>query len=150
MGPSVQRERESPFFLIQAALPYLLKTKGSVVNVSSINGARVAPNNMVYDSMKAALNHMTAGFTIDYRDQGVRFNALLPAGVDTLLLENAFKQQITDPQRFEEAMAAVRKSPKLARPEQIADMIVLVASDKASWLNGASIPLEGGYSLGHP
>lgn len=141
---------KSAFFLIQAALPYLLETKGAVINVSSINGARNAPNNLVYDTMKAALNHMTSGFTIDYRDRGVRFNALLPAGVDTLLLENAFKAQISDPQQLEETMEAVRQSSKLAQPGQIADMIVLLASDRASWLNGASIPLEGGYSLGHP
>lgn len=140
---------KAAFFLIQKALPYLLQSKGCVINISSINGIRNDKNNLIYDTMKAALNHMTSGLALDYRDRGVRFNALLPAGVDTPMLEGWFRKNI-DPEQFQKVWEEVKSSPKLAQPQQIADMIVLLASDRVSWLNGAVIPLEGGFSLGHP
>lgn len=139
---------KSAFFLIQQALPYLLESHGSVINVSSINGIRNDKHNMVYDVMKTALNHMTSGFALDYRERGVRFNALLPGGVETPMLESWLKGKYPQPHQFQEVMDALRDSPSLAKPWQIANMIVLLASDRASWLNGAIIPLEGGFTLG--
>lgn len=141
---------KAAFFLIQAALPYLEKSKGAVVNVSSINGVRNAQDNLVYDTMKAALNHMTSGFVIDNLKSGIRFNSVMPAGVHTPLLEQWVKEAAKNDGPRSVTMEQLSNSPAVAQPRQIADAIVLLASGLASWMNGAIIPLEGGFSLGHP
>ncbi|MBW7461990.1 SDR family oxidoreductase, partial [Paenibacillus sepulcri] len=83
---------KAPFFLIQAALPWLRESRGSVINISSINGIRNDNNNLVYDTIKAGLNHMTQGLALDLRTAGIRFNALMPGGVATPLLNQWFRQ----------------------------------------------------------
>lgn len=141
---------KSGFFLIQAALPLLKASRGCVVNVSSINGLLNDRGNLVYDVMKAALNHMTRGLALELRGEGVRVNAVLPGGVATPLLDSWLVQKLGDEERAAEAARGLDTAPNVASPQQIADAIVYLAGDGASWINGAVIPLTGGYSLGHP
>ncbi|WP_171683799.1 SDR family NAD(P)-dependent oxidoreductase [Paenibacillus planticolens] len=61
---------KAPFFLVQAALPYLKAHKGTVINISSINGKLNDYHNLVYDTMKAGLNHMTSGLALDFPQRG--------------------------------------------------------------------------------
>lgn len=138
------------FFLVQAALPWLRAAKGCVINVSSINGLLNDRNNLVYDVMKSALNHMTRGLSLELRNDGIRVNALLPAGVATPLLDHWLEQALGDKQKAHEIAASLYEAPNVGKPGQIADAIVYLASDKASWINGALVPIEGGYSIGHP
>jgi len=138
------------FFLVQAALPLLKASKGSIVNVSSINGQLNDKNNLVYDVMKAALNHMTRGLALELRGEGIRANALLPAGVATPLLGHWLTQALGDAGQAEEAAQGLMDAKNVGKPWQIADAVLFLLSDKASWINGAVIPIEGGYSIGHP
>ncbi|SFS55441.1 SDR family NAD(P)-dependent oxidoreductase [Paenibacillus sp. BC26] len=137
------------FFLIQAALPYLRETQGAVVNVSSINGEINAHDNLVYDTMKAALNHMTRGLAFELRKEGVRFNALLPAGVATPLLEQWLQQKLGDPEAAKQAADRSYDDPRVGKPEQIASAVAFLVSQESSWVNGALIPIEGGFTLGN-
>ncbi|MBP1965336.1 SDR family NAD(P)-dependent oxidoreductase [Paenibacillus aceris] len=141
---------KAPFFLVQAALPYLKAHKGTVINISSINGKLNDYHNLVYDTMKAGLNHMTSGLALDFRKEGIRVNALMPAGVATPLLEGWFKQLHADPEEARKAAEAVMNAPNVASPQQIADGVLFLAGGLASWVNGAVIPIEGGFSIGHP
>jgi NAD(P)-dependent dehydrogenase (short-subunit alcohol dehydrogenase family) len=138
------------FFLVQAALPLLRESKGSVVNVSSINGQLNDRNNLVYDVMKAALNHMTRGLALELRSNGIRVNALLPAGVATPLLDQWLTQALGDEQQAKDAALGLMSAPNVGKPWQIADAILFLLGERASWINGAVIPIEGGYSIGHP
>ncbi|SFM46020.1 Enoyl-(Acyl carrier protein) reductase [Paenibacillus sp. 1_12] len=139
---------KSPFFTIQAALPLLKQSRGNVINVSSINAIKNGVNNVVYDSLKAALNHMSRGLAKDLHEQGVRINVLMPGGTRTSLLYEWFGQQIDDPEALKEKIAAVQTEKRMADPDFMADAIAFLADDdKSGWINGAAIPIDGGLLL---
>lgn len=138
---------KAPFFLIQESLPWLRQRKGSVINVSSINAIRNAPNNVVYDTLKAALNHMTTGLALDLKEAGVRLNVLMPGGVATPLLNEWFRQFIEDPAEADRAADASKQQPSVGSPEQIALAILYLCREELSWINGAAIPVDGGFHL---
>lgn len=136
------------FFLVQKALPYLKATRGSIVNVSSVNSMNNSARNFIYDSMKAALNHLTTGMALDLRDTGVRCNAVLPGGIATPLLNAWFQQVLDDPAEAERIAESEKLSVKVGAPRQVADVVVFLCSVQASWVNGALIPVDGGYHIG--
>ncbi|MEC0089610.1 SDR family NAD(P)-dependent oxidoreductase [Paenibacillus macquariensis] len=139
---------KSGFFLVQKALPYLQKTRGSIVNISSLNSQKNIAGNFIYDSLKAALNHLTTGLALDLRDMGIRCNALLPAGIATPLLNDWFKQLMEDPSEAERIAESEKLRADVGEPQQVADVVLFLCSSHASWVNGALIPLHGGYQIG--
>lgn len=133
---------KAPFFFMQQALPFLLEVHGSIINVSSTNAFQPMVKNQLYDSLKAALNNLTQGFALEYRGRGIRVNAVMPGGVRTSLSEQWLTEYLgrsTTDLDFD--------IPSLARPEQIAKVIAVLASDEMSWVNGVTLPVDGGYSL---
>lgn len=137
---------KAPFFLTQEALPWLKQSgEGVVINVSSINRLVNCPNNLVYDAMKAALNHMTRGLSLDLREAHIRVNALMPGGTATPLLNEWFK--MTN-RTLEDIEQYLKEAKNVATPEQIASTIVFFASNRSAWINGAEIPVDGGYFIG--
>lgn len=137
---------KTPFFLTKEALPWLKASdSGVVINVSSINRLVNSRNNLVYDAMKAALNHMSRGLSLDLRESGIRVNAVMPGGTATPLLNKWFDMTNRTP---EEAEHLLKTAPNIATPEQVAHAIVFLASSQSGWINGAEIPLDGGYFIG--
>ncbi|GMX63730.1 glucose 1-dehydrogenase [Paenibacillus elgii] len=137
---------KAPFFLTQEALPWLKRSgEGVVINVSSINRLVNCPNNLVYDAMKAALNHMSRGLSMDLRETNIRVNAIMPGGTATPLLNEWFNMTNRTPEEIEQIY---KEAKNVATPEQIANVIVLLASKRSSWINGAEIPVDGGYHIG--
>ncbi|WP_158602297.1 SDR family NAD(P)-dependent oxidoreductase [Cohnella endophytica] len=139
---------KSGFFLVQKALPYLKETRGSIVNISSLNSQKNIAGNFIYDSLKAALNHLTTGLTLDLRDTGIRCNALLPAGIATPLLNDWFKQLMEDPSEADRVAESEKLRADVGSPQQVADAVAYLCSSQASWVNGALIPLHGGFQIG--
>ncbi len=134
---------KAPFFLIQQAFPYLKNSKGNIINVSSTNAINPQHKNQLYDSLKAALNNLTQGVALDFRDSGVRVNAVMPGGTHTPLVDQWLREYLgrePKPEDFD--------NPAIARPEQIAKVIATLASDEMSWVNGVTLPADGGYLLG--
>ena len=134
---------KAPFFFMQQALPFLQEVSGSIINVSSTNAFQPMIRNQLYDSLKAALNNLTQGFALEYRERGVRVNAIMPGGVRTSLSEQWLSEYLgrsTKDSDFD--------IPSLARPEQIAKVIGALAGEEMSWVNGVTLPVDGGYSLG--
>lgn len=136
------------FFLVQSALPYLKESRGSIVNISSLGGVINSSHNFVYDSLKAALNQLTTGMALELREFGVRCNALMPGGIDTPLLKTWFHQSVDDPEEAEQVAELEKHSPRCGAPQQVADAVLFLCSEQASWVNGALIPIDGGYHLG--
>jgi NAD(P)-dependent dehydrogenase (short-subunit alcohol dehydrogenase family) len=134
---------KAPFFMAQSAFPYLVKTQGCIVNISSINAWKVNSKNHLYDALKAALNHLTKGLALEFRDHGVRVNALMPGGIHTPLVEQWLEKFLGRP-----ATEADRNLPHVAAPETIAQGVLALASDELRWINGAEIPMDGGFNLG--
>ena len=134
---------KAPFFLAQQAFPHLELTQGNIINVSSTNAIRPAKNNHLYDSLKAALNNLTQGLALDFRDAGVRVNAIMPGGVRTQLTEKWLSDVL--------GRTPVKEDfniPSLAQPEQIARVIAVLASADMSWVNGVTFAADGGFGLG--
>ncbi len=134
---------KAPFFLIQQALPYLKLSHGSVINVSSTNAIHPMKSNQLYDSLKAALNNLTQGLALEYREFGVRVNAIMPGGVRTQLTEQWLTEYLGHSPTPEYLTI-----PTLAHPEQIAKVIACLASSDMNWVNGVTFPVDGGYVLG--
>ncbi len=133
---------KAPFFLAQQAFPHLELTRGCIINVSSTNANRPARRNQLYDSLKAALNNLTQGLALDFRDSGVRVNAIMPGGVRTGLSEEWLHQYLG-----RAPVKADFEIPSLAQPEQIARVIASLASEDMAWVNGVTLAADGGFGL---
>jgi NAD(P)-dependent dehydrogenase (short-subunit alcohol dehydrogenase family) len=133
---------KAPFFMAQAAFPQLKLVQGCIINVSSTNAWRVNKQNQLYDSLKAALNHLSKGLALEFRDAGVRVNALMPGGMNTPLITQWLEKALGRTPTAEEST-----SPMMAQPEWLAQGILALASDELKWINGAEIPMDGGAYL---
>jgi len=135
----------APFQLMQKALPSLIERRGNVVNVSSVTGLRAFPGVLAYCVSKAALDQLTRCASLELAAKGVRVNAVNPGVVVTQIHKRGGMN--------DEAYAAFLEHSKTThplgrtgRPEEIADLVLFLASDKASWITGATYSIDGGRS----
>jgi len=131
------------FIVMQQAIPHMQKAGGgSIVNISSIYGARVAKNRPAYSASKAAVRLLTQSIAIDYAADNIRCNAILPGPIATSRL-------LTTNNSFE--AVAERHRPhlpagRLGQPEEIARTALFLASDASSFTTGADHFVDGGYN----
>jgi NAD(P)-dependent dehydrogenase (short-subunit alcohol dehydrogenase family) len=112
---------------------------GSIVNVSSAYGSIGAPGASVYVASKHAVEGMTKSAALEVAETGVRVNVVAPGTTDTGMLT-----RFTDTDENKAALVSTVPFKRLATPEEIAHVIVFVASANASYMTGASIPVDGG------
>jgi NAD(P)-dependent dehydrogenase (short-subunit alcohol dehydrogenase family) len=112
---------------------------GSIVNVSSAYGSVGAPGSSVYVGSKHAVEGMTKSAALEVAETGVRVNVVAPGTTDTGMLT-----RFTNTDENKAALVSTVPVKRLATPEEIAHVIVFVASAKASYMTGASIPVDGG------
>src|SRR6185436_5546713 len=136
----------APFRLMRAAQPHLVARKGAVVNVSSVNGLRSFPGVLAYCSSKAAVDHLTRCAAIEMAPLGVRVNAVNP-GVTVTNLHRRSGMDETQYAAFLERSKTTHPLGRPGQPNDIAEMIVFLASEKASWMTGETIPIDGGRHL---
>jgi meso-butanediol dehydrogenase/(S,S)-butanediol dehydrogenase/diacetyl reductase len=135
------------FFCCRAAITQLIRTKGCIVNVSSVSGLGGDWRLSFYNAAKGALTNFTRALAIDYGGDGVRVNAVCPSLTRTDMTEEMHQD--------ENLMAEFKKRIPLARgaqPEEVAGVIAFLASDDASFVNGVNLPIDGGLmaSNGQP
>ena len=135
----------APFQLMQKALPSLIERRGNIVNVSSVTGLRAFPGVLAYCVSKAALDQLTRCASLELAAKGVRVNAVNPGVVVTEIHKRGGMT--------EEAYAAFLDHSKTThplgrtgRPEEIAALVLFLASDDASWITGATYSIDGGRS----
>jgi len=133
-----------PFYLSRAALPYLLKTGGSIINLSSFWGLRAGPRAMAYCVSKGGLIQLTRAMALDYAADGVRVNAICPGGVDTPMLADGAAEADLDVDSFLEMVADGSPNKRVADPIDIAALAIFLASDAAKHITGTAIPIDGG------
>jgi len=136
----------APFRLMRAAFPHLKARRGTVVNVSSVNGRRVFPGLSVYNTSKAALDQLTRCAAIDWAPHGVRVNAVNPG----VTVTNLHRRGGMDEQAYEAFLVRAKETHPLGRPGQaseIASLILFLASDQAEWITGETIAVDGGRHL---
>ena len=132
----------APFRLMRAALSQLVERKGSVVNVSSVNGLRSFPGVLAYCSSKAGLDHLTRCAAIELAPKGVRINAVNP-GVTVTNLHRRSGMGETQYAAFLERAKETHPLGRPGQPEDIAALILFLASDGAGWFMVLCLPCEG-------
>ena len=133
----------APFVLMQHALASLIERRGNIVNISSVTGLRAFPGVLAYCVSKAALDQLTRCASLELAAKGVRVNAVNPGVVVTQIHKRGGMS--------EEAYAAFLEHSKTThplgrtgRPEEIASLVLFLASDEASWITGATYSIDGG------
>ena len=136
----------SVFYLMQLAAPHLIKTGGNIVNVSSVTGLRSFPGVLAYCVSKAGVDQLTRCAALELAAKGVRVNAVNPGVVITEIHKRGGMN--------EEAYESLLERSKTTHPigrvgeaTEIAELIFFLASDKASWITGATYSIDGGRAL---
>lgn len=131
------------FCLTQKCAPYLEKTKGCIVNVSSVAGTRAFPNLLAYSVSKAAIDQLTRCAALELAAKGVRVNAVNPGVVVTSLHKRSGMAE-EDYQNFLERSKTTHPIGRVGEPSEIAELIYYLASEKAAWITGATYAIDGG------
>ena len=132
------------FYLSRAALPHLLQAEGSIVNISSYWGLKAGERAVAYCASKGGLIMMTRAMALDHAGDGLRINAICPGGVDTPMLAAAAEEQDKEVDSFLSAVADGSPNGRIASPEDIAALVMFLASDAARHITGTAIPIDGG------
>ena len=135
----------APFQLMQKALPSLIERRGNIVNVSSVTGLRAFPGVLAYCVSKAALDQLTRCASLELAAKGVRVNAVNPGVVVTQIHKRGGMNDDAYA-AFLEHSKTTHPLGRTGRPEEIADLVLFLASDKASWITGATYSIDGGRS----
>ena len=137
---------DAPFYLSRAALPHLLQTTGSIVNIASDWGLKGGDRAAAYCASKGAIVQLTRAMAIDHARDGLRVNAVCPGDIDTPMLTNEADDKDIDLDEFLAQAAEESPSGRIGTPEEVASLILFLASDAATHITGTSIPIDGGGS----
>lgn len=136
----------APFRLMRAAASHLAARRGAVVNVSSVNGLRSFPGVLAYCVSKAGLDHLTRCAALEMAPLGVRVNAVNP-GVTVTNLHRRSGMQEAQYAAFLERSKTTHPLGRAGQPDEVAELILFLASDRAAWMTGETIPIDGGRHL---
>lgn len=138
---------KGPYLCARAALPHLRQGNSpAIVNVGSQFGLIAAEGYVAYCASKAALVHMTRAMAVDHGPEGIRVNVVCPGPVDTPM-SRAHIAASGSPEDERTNMTARTLSGRFAQPDELAEVITFLSSDKASAIYGASIVADAGYSI---
>ncbi|WP_136657620.1 SDR family oxidoreductase [Nitratireductor sp. XY-223] len=136
---------EAPFRICRSAIPLMAGAGGgAIVNVASCWGVRPGPDHAVYCMTKAALASLTQCMGRDHAREGVRVNAVCPNEVDTAMLRSGFARRGFDPETAVAELGETVPLGRLAQPHDIADVVLFLASDRARYMCGALVEVNGG------
>jgi NAD(P)-dependent dehydrogenase (short-subunit alcohol dehydrogenase family) len=133
----------SMFYLTQKCVPYLVESKGNIVNVSSVTGTRAFPNVLAYCVSKAGTDQFTRCTALELAADGVRVNAVNPGVVIT----NLHKRGGMNEENYGKFVENAKNTHPLGRagtPDEVAELIMFLASDRAAWITGATYEIDGG------
>ena len=139
----VEINLKSAFRLIQAVAPGMCRQgSGSILNIASISGLRPQHQGMLYSMTKAALIMMTRSYALELGPHGVRVNAIAPGLIQTALSEYYWKDEAR-------LAAILERQPvrHLGQPAEVAQMAVLLASSRGSFITGQTIVIDGGRTV---
>ncbi|GBC77918.1 Dihydroanticapsin 7-dehydrogenase [bacterium HR08] len=136
----------SIFYLMKLAVPHLEKTRGAIVNVSSVTGLRSFPGVLAYCVSKAALDQLTRCAALELAPKGIRVNAVNP-GVVRTNLHRAGGMSEEEYAAFLQRSTTTHPLGRVGEPREVAELIYFLASDRASWITGATVSIDGGRAL---
>ncbi|WP_170328526.1 SDR family NAD(P)-dependent oxidoreductase [Ruegeria arenilitoris] len=133
----------APFLMIQAALPYLRKTRGSIVNTGSIEGLGSNPGHAAYCASKAGLHGLTRAVAVDHGAEGIRCNAIAPGWIDTELNLD-FIETMPDPDAFRRDIRKIHPVARTGKPEEVAALAAFLAAEESGFITGQVYTVDGG------
>ena len=134
---------KSAFRLIKAVAPGMCaRGSGSIVNIASIAGVRPQLHSLLYSMTKAALIMMTQSYALELGAKGVRVNAIAPGLIQTTLSEYYWKEEA-------QKNSVLDKQPikRIGQPRDVAELALLLASDRGSYITGQTLTVDGGFLL---
>jgi dehydrogenase/reductase SDR family protein 4 len=134
---------KSAFRLIQAIAPGMCERgRGSIINIASIAGLRPQRYSLIYSMTKAALIMMTQSYALELGPKGVRVNAIAPGLIQTTLSEYYWKEE-------SKQKAIIDRQPiqRIGQPRDVAELALLLASDRGSYITGQTSAVDGGFLL---
>jgi NAD(P)-dependent dehydrogenase (short-subunit alcohol dehydrogenase family) len=134
---------KSAFRLIKAVAPGMCeRNSGSIINIASIAGLRPQLHSLLYSMTKAALIMMTQSYALELGPKGVRVNAIAPGLIQTTLSEYYWKDE-------EQRTSVLAKQPikRIGQPRDVAELALLLASEKGSYITGQTLTVDGGFLL---
>jgi 3-hydroxybutyrate dehydrogenase len=143
---------EAPFNLVRAALPHMYAQGwGRVVNVSSVHGLRASPHKSAYVAAKHGLEGLSKVIALEGGGRGVTSNTICPAYVRTPLVEGQIADQakvhgIPEADVVSQVMLTASAIKRLIEPSEVAELAAYLCSDAASFANGSSFVLDGGWT----
>lgn len=134
---------KGPFMVMQAALPYLKKCRGNIVNVSSVAGNKIQPYTTAYAAAKGGLTMMTKALSVELAIDRVRVNAVCPGSVDTPIISEVANKMPDDldPRAMDRLMAML--PGRSITPAELGSSIVYLASKDARMISGAVLAFDG-------
>jgi NAD(P)-dependent dehydrogenase (short-subunit alcohol dehydrogenase family) len=126
-------------------LEFLKNKQGCIVNISSVSGLIGFPYHSIYSASKHAINGLTKSAALEFGHKGIRINAVCPGGIKTEMLENIF-EGTGRPSESKENMIKLHSLRRLAEPEEIAKSVIWLCSDDSSFVHGAVLPIDGGWT----
>jgi NAD(P)-dependent dehydrogenase (short-subunit alcohol dehydrogenase family) len=132
-----------PLLFCKHAIPHMVNG-GSIVNIASISSTSGIPGQAIYAPSKGGILQMTRQLAIEYAEQNIRVNAVAPGTIETPMLQGG-----DDPERRKQTLDWLMNMHPVRRfgqPEEVANAILFLASDEASFITGANLAVDGGYT----
>lgn len=136
----------STFAGARYALPHLRKTKGSIVNISSMTAVLGQDKSSAYCATKGAQVSLTKALAKELGPEGIRVNAILPSNIDTPLMRD-WAATLDDPESALQRVSAMQVFGRMGTIEEMGEVALFLASDESSFVTGQAIEAEGGASL---
>lgn len=133
-------------YLTRAVIPHMLKIKkGSIVNMSSVNGIVSEPYLSIYSASKGAIVMFTKGIALDYAKTGIRCNAICPGWVDTPI-NYAHAEMLGGLDHVYKTIDSFQPIGRPGTPREIANVVLFLASDESSFMTGSIVSVDGGMT----
>jgi NAD(P)-dependent dehydrogenase (short-subunit alcohol dehydrogenase family) len=134
------------FHLMQLATPHLIEVRGNIVNISSVTGLRSFPGVLAYCVSKAGVDQLTRCAALELASKSVRVNAVNPGVVVTEIHKRGGMGE-EDYERFLEHSKTTHPIGRVGQSSEVAELVFYLASEKASWITGATYSIDGGRAL---
>jgi NAD(P)-dependent dehydrogenase (short-subunit alcohol dehydrogenase family) len=138
------------FLCSKYVIPHMTKNGGGVIiNIGSVNSFMAMQNEAVYDTSKGGVLMLTKAIALDFAKVNIRANCICPGAIETPSVR-AWFDSTPDPRKMRESIAAKHPVGRIGKPEEVARVALFLATDSASFVTGAAIPVDGGLLSGWP